>query len=89
VVSFLAITIGQAVGSPLAGWIIARTDYVEAFAMFATLALVLAATSFFYPRPPAEAIVVDPAKLPAPPTATQATAVGEKGDTSEATAAPS
>jgi len=79
VVPFLAITIGQAVGSPLAGWIISRTDYVEAFAMFATLALLLAAASFFYPRIPAAAAADDPAELPAP-SATPASIEAERHD---------
>lgn len=77
VVPFLAITVGQAVGSPLAGWIIARTDYVEAFAMFATLAILLAALSFFYPRPPAGAVPEDLTALPSPSSTVEAVAMNE------------
>lgn len=54
VVPFLAITVGQAVGSPIVGWAIARAGYVETFAGFAVLALLIAAGSFLYPRAPAE-----------------------------------
>lgn len=78
VVAFLAITVGQAVGAPLVGWAIARTDYVEAFAMFATLALLLAAASFLYPRAPTEPDTDDPAgRLTAPDNATATPAEAE------------
>ncbi len=50
VVAFLAITIGQAVGTPLAGWTIARSGYAEAFVVFAIFAVAVAAVSFLYPR---------------------------------------
>lgn len=49
VVPFLAITVGQAVGSPLVGWTIGRVGHIEAFAAFAALSLVLAACSPLYP----------------------------------------
>ncbi|ABM61187.1 major facilitator superfamily MFS_1 [Halorhodospira halophila SL1] len=55
VVPFLAITVGQAVGSPLVGWAIGNAGYVEAFLMFATLAVLIAAFSFLFPRPASDA----------------------------------
>ena len=71
VVPFLAITVGQAVGSPLVGWTIARTGYVEAFMAFAALALLVAALSFLYPRARSEADAEDAAgpQVPAPKAA--------------------
>lgn len=45
VLPFLAITVGQAAGSPLAGRLIEATGYVAAFQWFALLALAVAACS--------------------------------------------
>lgn len=56
VIPFLAITVGQAVGSPLIGWTITATGYVWAFTAFATLAVVIAAASFLFPRPASDAV---------------------------------
>ncbi|QIT54089.1 YbfB/YjiJ family MFS transporter [Aquisalimonas sp. 2447] len=50
VIAFLAITVGQAVGSPLVGSAIAGIGYAEAFMVFAMLAVMVAAGSFLYPR---------------------------------------
>ena len=57
VVPFLAITVGQAVGSPLVGWLIARAGHVEAFMVFAALTLLLAAASGLFPRPAPDSVV--------------------------------
>ena len=59
---FLAITIGQAAGSPLVGRVIDSTGYAAAFQLFAALALVLAATSVCFPDP-----ATAPAEEPAVP----------------------
>ncbi|MBK1734461.1 MFS transporter [Halorhodospira abdelmalekii] len=56
VVPFLAITVGQAVGSPLVGWTITATGYMEAFAVFATLAVLIASASFLFPRTTSDAV---------------------------------
>ena len=86
VVPFLAITVGQAVGSPLVGWTIARTGYLEAFAVFAVLALLVAAVSFLYPRVSADAVAEDAAG-PSVPTAT-ATAAPMKGERAQQESTP-
>lgn len=88
VVPFLAITIGQAVGSPLVGWAIARTGYVEAFAMFATLALLLAAASPLYPRASADAVAEDAAGPPVPAIAATAAPMEEERASPASTGAP-
>ncbi|NIR31154.1 MAG: MFS transporter [Gammaproteobacteria bacterium] len=49
VMPFLAATVGQAVGAPLAGWAISRIGYTEAFTSFALLALLIAGCSPLYP----------------------------------------
>lgn len=51
VAPFLAITIGQAAGSPLVGWVIERTGYTTAFFVFAGLALAIGSSSAFFPDP--------------------------------------
>ena len=63
VLPFLSVAIGQAAGSPLAGWLIQRTGYADAFAAVAAAGLLLALFSPLYPlrgkaeepHPPAEA----------------------------------
>lgn len=54
VLPFLAVAVGQAVGSPLVGLAVGRLGYADAFAVFAVLALLLAVASPLYPRPSAE-----------------------------------
>jgi len=51
VLPFVSITVGQAVGSPVAGWAIERHDYVEAFGAFAVLAGLAAGSARLYPLP--------------------------------------
>lgn len=51
VLPFLAIAIGQAVGSALAGVAIAQTSYIFAFAAFAAAALAIALCYRWYPEP--------------------------------------
>ena len=67
----IAITVGQAVGSPLVGWTISRTGHVEAFMAFAALALLVAALSFLYTQARGEADAEDAAgpQSPAPTAA--------------------
>ncbi|MBK5937287.1 MFS transporter [Halorhodospira halophila] len=67
VVPFLAITVGQALGSPLVGWAIAQAGYTEAFVAFATLALLVAAASFLFPRTAPDGAAVEGP----PPSATR------------------
>ncbi|MDN3519138.1 MFS transporter [Aquisalimonas lutea] len=79
VVPFLAITVGQAVGSPLVGWVIARAGYIEAFVAFAALALLIAAASSLFPRASPDPATEDGAAAPSPPaTATAAPMEGER-----------
>lgn len=66
VVPFLAITIGQAVGSPLVGWVIAGAGYIEAFAAFAALALLIAAASSLFPRASPDAVTEGTTETPVP-----------------------
>lgn len=54
VAPFLAITIGQAAGSPLVGGVIEWTTYASAFFLFAGLALALGAVSVLFPNPSEE-----------------------------------
>lgn len=60
VLPFLAIAVGQAVGSPLAGAAVAELGYTLAFLIFAALALLVAAGSRLYPGPLAAAPVPRP-----------------------------
>ncbi|MFO7857911.1 MAG: MFS transporter [Ectothiorhodospiraceae bacterium] len=57
VVPFLAITVGQSVGSPLVGWTIAGIGHVQAFMVFAIVTLLIAAASPFFPRPSPDHVV--------------------------------
>lgn len=50
VLPFLGVGIGQAAGSPLAGFAVDRIGYANAFAGFTVLALLLAVVSPLYPR---------------------------------------
>ncbi len=69
VIAFLAITIGQAVGSPLVGSAIARMGYTEAFMVFAVLAVMVAAVSFLYPRTLSDAAAEEVVAVPRNPAA--------------------
>lgn len=51
VLPFVSITVGQALGSPVAGWAIERYGYVEAFGAFAVLAVLTACCARLYPLP--------------------------------------
>lgn len=68
VLPFVSITVGQAVGSPVAGWAIERHGYTEAFGAFALLAMLAAGCAHLYPLPArvitAERIVDSPARVP-------------------------
>ncbi len=68
VLPFVSITVGQAVGSPVAGWAIERHGYAEAFGAFALLAVVAAGCAHLYPLPArvitAQRVVDSPARLP-------------------------
>ncbi len=70
VIPFLAITIGQAVGSPLVGWTIARAGYAEAFVVFAALAALVAAVSVLFPRTCSDAVAEEAAVPRSPAAAT-------------------
>lgn len=50
VLPFLAVAIGQAVGSPVAGFLVKTFGYADAFAMFAATGILLANLSPWYPR---------------------------------------
>jgi len=50
VLPFLAVAIGQATGSPVVGLAVERFGYAEAFAMFASIGIVVATLSPLYPR---------------------------------------
>ncbi|MDX1609166.1 MAG: MFS transporter [Halofilum sp. (in: g-proteobacteria)] len=49
VLPFLSIAIGQAVGSPLAGWLVKQLGYADAFAAIAAAGLLLAMLSPLFP----------------------------------------
>jgi len=49
VLPFLSISIGQAVGSPLAGWLVKQAGYADAFAAIAAAGLLLALFSPLFP----------------------------------------
>ncbi|WP_136248337.1 MFS transporter [Halomonas borealis] len=49
VLPFMAVSLGQAAGSPVVGWLIGAFDYAEAFAMFAALGILVAILSPCYP----------------------------------------
>lgn len=51
VLPFVSITVGQAAGSPVAGWAIERHGYTEAFGAFAVLAVLATGCAQLYPLP--------------------------------------
>ena len=51
VLPFISIAVGQALGSPVAGWTIERYGYAEAFGAFALLAVLAASCARLYPLP--------------------------------------
>ncbi len=50
VLPFMAVSLGQATGSPLVGQLIERVGYADAFAMMAALGVLMALLSPFYPE---------------------------------------
>lgn len=50
VLPFIAVAVGQAVGSPVVGLVVNEFGYADAFAMFAALGLLVAFLSPLYPR---------------------------------------
>ena len=50
VLPFLAVSLGQAVGSPILGLLIEQTGYANAFSLFASISIVVAIISPLYPR---------------------------------------
>lgn len=80
VVPFLAITVGQAVGSPLVGWTIAAAGHVQAFLVFAMGTLLIAAVSPFFPRPAPDAVVEGATDSPAPDVTPVAHAHAQKSN---------
>ncbi|MBK1726468.1 MFS transporter [Halorhodospira neutriphila] len=69
VLPFLAIAVGQAIGSPLAGWAVERFGYTGAFAAFAGLGLAAAACWPLFPSsgPAAQAASAAGPSEPDPP----------------------
>ncbi|MFN2381981.1 MAG: MFS transporter [Guyparkeria sp.] len=50
VLPFIAVSLGQALGSPVVGMLVNRFGYAEAFAIFAAIGVVIAILSPMYPR---------------------------------------
>ena len=50
VLPFMAVSLGQAAGSPILGMLVNEFGYADAFAMFAALGILVAILSPFYPR---------------------------------------
>jgi len=50
VLPFMAVALGQAVGSPVIGALVGRLGYADAFATFAAIGILVAVLSPFYPR---------------------------------------
>jgi len=50
VLPFLAVAVGQAVGSPIVGLLVKQLGYADAFAMFSALGILVATLSPWYPR---------------------------------------
>ncbi len=59
VLPFVAVSLGQAVGSPVVGVLVDAFGYAEAFAMFAAIGVVVALLSPLYPRTIGEALDED------------------------------
>ena len=63
VLPFMAVSLGQALGSPLFGWLAQDLGYAEVFAIFSALGVIAAISSPFYPRQlelePDEAVLGD------------------------------
>lgn len=55
VLPFMAVSLGQASGSPLVGWLVEGFGYADAFAMLAAVGVFVAVLSPFYPGAIAEA----------------------------------
>lgn len=50
VLPFMAVSLGQAAGSPLVGWLVDRFSYADAFSLFCAIGIVVAMLSPLYPR---------------------------------------
>jgi hypothetical protein len=50
VLPFMAVSLGQAAGSPVVGVLVSEVGYADAFAMFCTIGIVVAMLSPLYPR---------------------------------------
>ena len=50
VLPFMAVSLGQAAGSPVVGMLVSEVGYADAFAMFCTIGIVVAMLSPLYPR---------------------------------------
>ena len=50
VLPFMAVSLGQAAGSPVVGMLVSEVGYADAFAMFCAIGIVVAMLSPFYPR---------------------------------------
>lgn len=50
VMPFIAISLGQAAGSPLVGLLVNKFDYAYAFALFSAIGIMVALFSPLYPR---------------------------------------
>jgi predicted MFS family arabinose efflux permease len=50
VLPFMAVSLGQAAGSPVVGLLVGGVGYADAFAMFCAIGIVVAMLSPFYPR---------------------------------------
>ncbi|WP_231505773.1 CynX/NimT family MFS transporter [Guyparkeria halophila] len=59
VLPFVAVSLGQAAGSPVVGVLVEQFGYNQAFAMFAAIGVVVAMLSPLYPRPLGEAAAED------------------------------
>lgn len=49
VLPFMAVSLGQAAGSPIVGWLVNQTGYADAFAMFSAIGILMAILSPLYP----------------------------------------
>ncbi|GHD49511.1 Predicted arabinose efflux permease, MFS family [Marinobacter persicus] len=50
VLPFMAVSLGQATGSPIVGWLVDALGYADGFAVFAAIGVVVAMLSPLYPR---------------------------------------
>jgi predicted MFS family arabinose efflux permease len=50
VLPFMAVSLGQAAGSPIVGILVGKVGYADAFAMFCAIGIIVAMLSPLYPR---------------------------------------